>query len=125
MKIPTFLASVPAELRARRQWVCWRSVQRGDDKPTKVPFQVDGTPAKSSDAQTWNTFGAVYEADGFSGIGFVFSFEDPYIGIDLDNSIDAEGQLKPWTRKIVDRFNTYTEVSPSGLGVKLWCKGQY
>lgn len=117
--------AIPETLRSLRQWVCWRYVKRGDDKPTKVPFQIDGTPAKSTDPQTWNTLGAVIGAAGFDGIGFVFSESDGLIGVDLDNSIDESGALKPWASAMVNRFNTYTEVSPSKRGVKLWCRGEY
>lgn len=119
------LATIPAELRALPQWCCWRYIKRGDAKPTKVPFRPDGRPAKSDDPSTWSEFGSVVEARGFSGIGFVFSDSDPYVGIDLDNALDGSGVLKPGWRKIVERFGTYTEVSPSGTGVKLWIKGRW
>ncbi len=119
------IGTIPSELRARNQWVVWRYVQRGSDKPTKVPFQLDGTPASSTDLTTWITFGEVLEATGFDGIGFVFADDDPYIGIDLDDSIGDDSKLKAWGKKLVDRFATYTEISPSSKGVKLWVRGKY
>src|SRR5205814_784701 len=116
--------NIPTELRNLHQWVCWRYIKRGGDKPTKVPFQVSGSKAKSTDPATWVSFGEVLEVGGFDGIGFVFSPDDPYVGIDLDNSI-ADGVLKPWAAALVERFATYTEISPSGSGVKMWCRGNY
>src|ERR671916_1961550 len=58
-----------------------------------------------------------------AGIGYVFAADDPYVGIDLDDCIDADGHLADWARAIVDTMVTYTEVSPSGTGVKLWVIG--
>lgn len=117
--------TIPSELRALRQWVVWRYVKRGDDKPTKVPFQPNGEPASSTDPATWTSFGEVLEVGQFDGIGFVFADGGPYVGIDLDDSIGGDGNLKPWGQSLVDRFATYTEISPSGQGVKLWCRAKY
>jgi hypothetical protein len=45
---PTF-ANIPAELRALRNWVMWRYVQKPDKKkPDKVPFQPNGNHAKTT-----------------------------------------------------------------------------
>ncbi len=42
-------------------------------------------------------------------------------GIDLDTCRDPEtGAIEGWAQAIVDRLGTYTEVSPSGTGVKLF-----
>ena len=42
-------------------------------------------------------------------------------GVDLDTCRDAEtGDIAPWAQEIIDRFMTYTEVSPSGTGAKLF-----
>jgi putative DNA primase/helicase len=51
----------------------------------------------------------------------VFSPDDPYCGVDLDDAIDTDlGTLKPWAQVIVDRLDSYCEVSPSGWGLKLF-----
>ncbi len=115
--------AVPAVLRERSQWVAWRYVLRKEGvKPTKVPYQPNGEPAKSDDPSTWVSFDeavAAWRADpSLAGIGYVFSADDPFTGIDLDRSV-VDGQLIPGARAIVDAFATFTEVSPSGQGVKL------
>ena len=54
----------------------------------------------------------------------MFSKEDTLAGLDLDDSLDAHGDVKPWARPIVERFgDTYTELSPSGQGLKIWAHG--
>jgi hypothetical protein len=58
-----------------------------------------------------------------SGIGFVFSKDDNLFGVDLDNCIQ-NGSLRPEAARIVNALATYTEISPSGNGVKLFAKGR-
>ena len=49
---------------------------------------------------------------------------DPFAGIDLDECLDPEGSVKPWGQGIVERFSDcYTEISPSGSGLKIWAHG--
>ena len=83
----------------------------------------DGTPASATGPATWSSFEevvAAYEAGGFDGIGFVFSKNDPYGGIDLDDCRDpATGDIAPWAQEIIDKFASYSEVSPSGTGVHI------
>ena len=116
--------AVPAELKARRQWVCWRAETR-DGKPTKIPYQVNRRTAQTNQADTWTDYQTVCDhLDNFSGIGFVFSEDDPYCGIDFDDCLDAQGELKDWAKPIVDRIKGvgYGERSPSGNGIKFWTR---
>jgi putative DNA primase/helicase len=58
-------------------------------------------------------------------VGFVFSSGDPYTGIDLDEVRNPEtGELAEWAQKVVDTFDAYTEISPSGEGVHIFVKGR-
>jgi hypothetical protein len=127
--LPTLFDAIPPELKALPQWVGWRFSWR-EGKPgepgkwTKAPCRADGKgAAKSTDPATWATFEqakASVKRLGFDGIGFVFSHEDQYFGVDLDDCRDKEtGQLTPEASGWVKRFGTYCEVSPSGTGVKL------
>jgi Primase C terminal 1 (PriCT-1) len=119
---------VPDDLTERDQWVLWRYVERVG-KPTKVPYQQNGRPADISNPHTWATFDEALNAwhrhkDRYAGLGYVFSNEDSFAGIDLDNSLDEHGDVKSWARGIVERFSdTYMEVSPSGQGLKIWARG--
>jgi len=47
----------------------------------------------------------------------------PYVFIDLDKCFDGD-KLKPYAREIVERFSSYTEISPSGNGLHIICKGK-
>ena len=116
-------AQIPKELRSRPQWVLWKEIAR-DGKKTKVPFSVSGKPARSNDKATWARFEHAWNClSRYTGLGFVFAPDDPYVGIDLDGCRDPKtGKIADWAQTILDRLQTYSEVSPSGTGVKCWCK---
>jgi putative DNA primase/helicase len=124
--LPNF--RVPDDLSERDQWVLWRYEER-NDKPTKVPYQPSGKPADSTNHGTWTTFDEALNTwcrnrQRYAGLGFVFFREDPFTGIDLDDSLDEQGDVKAWARGIVERFSdTYMEISPSSQGLKIWARG--
>ena len=116
------LPAVPTELKARPQWLVWKNETR-DGKPTKVPYQINGKRAQANQLNTWTDYQtAMSHRHDFSGIGFVFSENDPYCGIDLDNCLDDNGKVKAWAEPIIERLKpvAYGEVSPSSKGIKFW-----
>ncbi|MBU1568152.1 MAG: DNA primase [Proteobacteria bacterium] len=61
---------------------------------------------------------------GLEGLGFVFTTEDPFVGIDFDACRNTEtGEIDPGVQDIVNRMNSYTEISPSGTGLHIIAKG--
>lgn len=116
---------IPYELQKLNQWVLW-SYEGRDGKFTKVPKQVDNKNASTIYRRTWSSFSAVrhvMEEYGFEGIGFVFSEEDDFIGIDLDKCVDEKGEISEFAKKVIDQLDSYTEFSPSGRGVHIIIKG--
>jgi putative DNA primase/helicase len=119
---------VPFDLRERNQFVLWQYVER-NGRLTKRPLQPSGAPASTTDPATWSSYAEVIAAFSatpgkFAGIGFVFSADDPFAGVDLDNSLD-DGQAKKWSEPIIAAFgDSYMEISPSGKGVKIWLRAQ-
>jgi len=118
--------NIPQSLLPVPQWVCWRSVIR-DGRPTKEPINPkNGLLAKTNDPSTWSDFDTAWNrfqsSSGLSGIGFVFTADDPFAGVDLDDCLNESGDLV-WGADIVSGFDTYIEVSPSGMGVKLFLRG--
>ena len=92
------LEQIPLSLRSTPQWVTWRYITR-DGKKTKAPVSPhDGSLADSTSPKTWGTFDDAVEAcqgdSSLAGVGFVFTADDPYCGVDLDNSIDADGSAE-------------------------------
>src|SRR5450759_4701731 len=114
---------IPDELKTRKQWVCWRYEVR-DGKTTKVPYRADGKGrADSTGPATWDTFDAANQAKVFDGIGFVVTF--PYTGIDIDHCRNPEtGELSEVATSIIALMKSYTEVTPSNAGIRVWIKGK-
>lgn len=121
-------STVPDALRIQKHWVLWRfdwNVQRGEW--AKVPYQASGQHAKSNDPSTWGTFETCMLAfeqsrSKYDGLGFVFSEGSPFVGVDLDDCVSEEEgdqRLSNFASRVVERLQTYTELSPSLKGVHL------
>lgn len=128
--LPVDPAGIPAELTAARRWVLWRlewkTNRDGTGKWDKVPKRIDGRNAKSTDPATWDTFESVwatYQRGGFDGLGFMLG--DGFAGIDLDDIRNpVTGEITtPWAVELIATAGTYTDVSPSGFGCKLFGRG--
>lgn len=102
----------PKELTDRKQWLTWRL-----DQDRKIPI------GKSNDSTTWHSYD---EIKGFDKIAFVFSSEDPYVGIDLDDCFDENGELNEPAKLAWELFNgkAYIERSFSGRGLHIILRGK-
>lgn len=121
-------SNIPEELKARKSWVLWKYIIRRGEK-AKVLYQANGSEAKSNDPSTWETFGVIkqrFAAGNWEGIGYVFSPEDPYTGIDLDGCRNVEtGVIEQWAKDIILQLGSYAELSPSLSGVKIWVRANW
>jgi putative DNA primase/helicase len=119
---------IPTDLIALQQWVAWRTEIR-EGQPTKVPINArTGRLASSTDSSTWASYQDAERAlarFSCSGVGVVFSETDGHTGVDLDDCRNPDtGNIANWAQAIIDELNSYTEVSPSGAGVKIWIRGK-
>jgi putative DNA primase/helicase len=121
--------AIPEALTTRPQWVCWGYLFV-NGRWTKVPCQPDGTKASVTAPATWARFEDVqcgyyspcHKTEvPFDGVGFVLTLADPFVGFDFDHCVDREtGEITD--RKVRDyvfRLDSYTEISPSGTGVRV------
>lgn len=99
---------------AQPRWVGWHLV---DDN--KIPLVgTSQRKAHIDKPDTWRPFaecpddrrGIIFNGDGLGGI-------------DLDGCRYPDGKLTEWAEDWIRRFNSYTEVSPSGAGVKIFVRG--
>lgn len=130
------LHRIPEELKTIPAWICWRYEDIGSAKPTKVPYCANSRSlANVNDPGTWSPFSVAFNrfnSDKFDGVGFVFSDNDPYTFIDLDDPSKLNnGQPNPNYQSDFDRqvkifkeFDSYSEVSPSGNGLHVIVKGK-
>lgn len=121
---------IPQELKALPNWICWDAVpdeKRGKIK--KVPINaLTGGGAMSNNPSTWCDFDtAVRASEKHSGIGFMFG-GCPYFGVDIDGK---EEELEAYQRgengniisEFISTLQSYAEISQSGKGIHIICKG--
>lgn len=114
---------IPNELKAIDQWCVWHLEDVGAAKPTKVPYDAKtGKLANVNDPATWSDFATAVAYPNCSGIGFIFTHNDNYAFIDLD---DTKGDQIALNRQIeIHReFDSYSEISPSGKGLHIIVRG--
>ena len=131
--LDTKFENIPLALQQRPQWVAWRGEKRtlkdGTESLNKIPIDAKtGASAKSDDHATWTTFEqAVAHAqnNGLAGVGFVFCDADGFTGVDFDDCIDEQGTIHPEVEALLARLDSYSEVSPSGRGIKTIVKAKF
>lgn len=110
-------------LTAADYWVGWRWATRANGKLTKPPVCPRGGPAESDNPRTWSSFTAAVEAveaGRAAGVGYVCLFDRLHVFIDLDKCRDRDsGTVADWAMAIVEAANSYTEVTPSGTGLRI------
>ncbi len=121
---------IPQELKDVPQWVCWKAVPKGNGKVDKIPINPsNGRKAATDNPKTWVSFDKAVtyyrkrNGKGIDGIGFVFSKEDPFMGIDLDDSV-KNGNMELQAQAYIDKIYSYGELSPSGNGVHVITKAK-
>ena len=115
--------NIPLELQLLNQWCVWKYVIVDPNKPpTKVPFNPIGYKADTTNRATWSDFNSCCVATGYDGIGFVFSKDDPYCGIDLDKIMKQPEKVQLAHKNIFEKFDSYSEWSPSGEGLHIIIK---
>jgi hypothetical protein len=127
------VASLPkalGHLTKQKRWVVWRwkkTVRKnGEVAWTKPPYQCasPGTPAKSNDPSTWDSYEAAVTAvtaGHANGIGFMLKGSE-VAAADLDHVRDATtGELLDWAQQLcveADGLRLYREVTVSGCGLR-------
>ena len=104
------------------QWLLWRF-----EDGRKIPINKWGDRSGSTFTDDYLDYEKAVEASNrlvCQGVAFCFTKDDPFIGIDLDDCMLDPYTPKDWAEPIVDRFSTYTELSPSLTGLKLYGIGE-
>ena len=117
---------VPAELRAIPNWLGWKHESR-DGKRTKVPMSAHrNRNGRVDDPSTWGTFAQACVAVrrfNLAGLAFVMRKRDGLTAVDLDHCRDAaSGHITTDALRIVLALCSYTEVSPSGTGLRIFVR---
>lgn len=119
----------PQYLIDRNVWVMWKFETR-NGKTTKVPYQINGKRASTTDKNTWKDYWTIVlakEKDNnetqhrFDGIGICF--DGSFTGVDIDHCI-VNGNRNDVANDVVRELATYCEYSPSLTGIHALVVGE-
>lgn len=112
---------VPNALWTYRQFVVWKLEDTGRPKLAKVPYDPKtGSRASSTDPATWGDYSDALEAlksGQYSGIGFVFTPNDPFVFLDFDDCKDEAGNWLDGSGQWYLFKDSAWEYSQSGNGI--------
>lgn len=122
VNLKTVRSTVPDELTWYKQFIVWQYQPNGDkDKPKKMPLRPNGSGfdnGSSTDKSTYLSFEKALELyeqhPELDGIGFALTKDDPFTVVDLDDCFN--GAVDEWAAIIIQRAQTWTELTPSGKG---------
>ena len=112
-------------------WVCWKAVPdpKSHSGIKKIPINPKTERyAKSNDPQTWSDYDTARRvASKYNGIGFMFE-RSPFFGVDIDDCPEAikdyiDGGTSNIVYEFINSLKSYAEVSQSGNGIHIICKG--
>jgi len=122
--------AIPQELRLHDAWAVWHW-EREHDRWSKPPYNpTTGQRAEPGDPSTWSSFedalrayrDGLTPADGgrpYDGISFALNYRFGLVGVDLDHVSEHQADAA----RIVRALDSYSELSPSGDGIRIFCKG--
>ena len=111
--------NIPAYLREHGLFCLWKYETDQTGRRTKMPYNPNDPQyrARSNDRSTFapmNT--AAARANGFDGLGI--GIFDSIAAIDIDHCM-KDGKLSAMAADIVETMDAYTEISPSGEGLRI------
>ena len=118
--MPTLMDNIPEELRGLQRWVC----ANADSKRPMRCFE--GKAASVSEPGSWGDFDearSAVEQGIYEYAGFVFD-GDGYVGIDIDHAFGEDGLPTDEALAAVRACGSYTELSKSGNGFHIICRGE-
>lgn len=108
--------NIPEVLKQKTLWCVWKR----NEENKKIPINPrTGKYGKSNDCSTFSDFetaAAVCSHGGYAGLGL--GIFNGFSAIDIDHCIE-DGKLSEMAQDIIKRMDSYTEISPSGTGIRI------
>lgn len=120
---------VPDALQDYDQWVVWKQRAK-DNRKQKAPCDPQtGNNIDYTEPSTWSSYRVAHQSvvnqDEIDGLGFVFTEDDPFVGIDWDDIVHPDEGLPEYISTWLKEIDSYSELSPSGTGLHTICLGEH
>lgn len=118
----TNTSKLPEQFKKDNLFCVWKYEERGGKK-TKVPYNPKtGARAQSNNPHTFSTLTEAEQVQGkYDGIGVGIFGE--LCAVDIDHCIQ-NGEIHPLASGIIALMKSYTEISPSGEGIRILFKAK-
>jgi putative DNA primase/helicase len=123
--------TLPSALTSAASWLVWRMVQMpGEKKPRKIPYyplsgrQRQGAQGSAEDLEGLTTFERAVAAavkGRWSGVGLAMLKSNSLVAVDFDDCVAEDGSVDQRVSHLCE--GTYSEISPSGRGVRAFFTG--
>lgn len=119
---PADYAHLPTELKNYPYWCLWKYESRGNKDWTKIPYSAHGGMTSSNKPSTFDNFSRVFSvlerrAGRYNGVG-IGVFGD-IVALDIDHCIAEDGCFNEVAEAIVEKLDSYSELSPSHCGLRI------
>ena len=124
---------LPADLEGRERWIAWKATDDGRKVP-RAPWLTGGDAFVSAqDSDVWvDLETAQVWLDKLSGFDLAYNIpnrdahDTDLVLVDYDDARDPEtGEMHATVRDHLQRADSYADVSTSGTGVHILCRGQF
>ena len=121
---------LPPEIAEIRGFLTWKLVYKsGQKKPAKIPYYANGRLRAGDQGSAEDVAGlvtltealAAAKRDGSSGVGLAMLESWNITALDFDNCVIDRVVTSPEVSNLC--WGTYTEISPSGTGLRAFFKG--
>lgn len=127
--------NIPADLKALKGWVVWQAREKAKPQPNKfdkVPYYPSGQMRKGTqggeqDKARLGTFDEAHTAFNddarYAGLGLAMLPDWGLVAFDGDGCLNEAGDIDHDVDELTS--GTYTEISPSGSGIRAFFKGTH
>ena len=120
-------SNIPETLKQFNQFLNFKFKTKENGKTGKPPVDGKGYNVSPTESGNWMTYEEAIanyrDCEQVHGISFVLDQGDGLVGIDLDNCVD-NGSIEDWANDWIQTLDSYTEISPSGTGLRIFIKGE-
>ncbi|AKB75783.1 hypothetical protein MSLAZ_2522 [Methanosarcina lacustris Z-7289] len=116
---------IPTEMKTLNHWAVWKTEEVKDRGDQKVSYYAEKMHSNVLKPKTWLPFESAIDLlqknPIFEGLSFILTADLGIVGVDYDNTVTEDGEFDNTKLEELRALHTYTEISPSGQGIRAFC----